>query len=202
MVGDLDGARDESEACLLRDENAFGLLISWFDAEEVEYAQSADKFPPRVVVLRAAIADYAASFALGEAMIAFDFGTTFYFELSDGDQTEDLIGWMRSLRAFLEQGDWVTIGIVTHGGRWVPDAIAPPVSMGSVRVVAAHGPSEPMRRALAAESRAHDDEESGEEGWGTGLFVDADALEALGRKLKNAPTMLRAGGASFVRVSS
>lgn len=198
----MEGATQDDPDALMRDENAFGLYLSWFDAEETEYAQSADKFPPRLVVLRAAVADYAASFSAGQGMIAFDFGTAFYFEIADGDQSEDPIAWMRSFRAFLAQGDWVTFGAVTYGGRWMPVSPAEPPSAGNIRWLAAHGPSEPMRRALAAESRCHDDDETDEEGWGSGLFVDLEALEALGRKLKNQPTTVRAGGASFVRVSA
>ena len=193
---------DDRDSEAFHDENAYGLLISWYDAEETEYAQSSDKFPPRLIVLRAAIDDYLASFPAGEAMSCFDFGTTFYFEIGDGDQSEDLIGWMRSMRALLAQGDWRTFAVVTYGGRWVANGEPPSRETGKVRLMVAHGPSEPMRRAMAAEGRSHDDEEAGEEGWGPGLFVDLEALEAMGRKLKNQPTTVRAGGTDFVRVSA
>jgi hypothetical protein len=180
----------DGEGEQLRDENAFGLLISWFDAEDVEYSQSADRFPPRLTVLRSAVSDYAASFRLGSGLIAFDFGTLFYFEIADGDQAEDPVAWLRALRAFL-----------AHGGRWTGRSSQQATECAGVRWAASHGPSEAMRRAFAAEARCHGDEDVDEEGWGPGLFVDTDVLDALGRKLKNEPTLRRAGGASFVRIS-
>jgi hypothetical protein len=192
-----DTALEES----MHDENAFGLLVSWFDAEDVEYSQSADKFPPRLTVLRSAVSDYASCFPLGAEVSALDFGTLFYFELADGEHVEDPVSWLRALRAFLSQGDWVTSGFLTHGGRWVGHEPRQAPAAGGVRWLVSHGPSEALRRALAAETRCHGDEEAGEESWGPGLFIDTDALEALGRKLKNQPTVLRAGGASFVRIS-
>lgn len=190
-----------SEEALLTDQNAFGIWVSWFDAEEVEYSASADKFAPRILVLRAAVSDYCAGFPLGRGVSVLDLGTSFYFEVEDGDQTEDPVGWLRALRAFLEQGDWETFGAVTHGGRWCAAPGLQPLDFGGSHRIGSFGPSEPFLRAVAAHAMAHDDEDAGTEGWGTGLFVDLDALEALNRKLKNEPTTMRAGGASFVRIA-
>jgi hypothetical protein len=194
-------AREQLDDPLV-DENAFGLWLGWYDAEEVEYAQSADKFPPRILVFRSAVRDFLESFPLGRGVTALETGTAVYLEVADGDQTEDPIAWMRSFRAFLAQGDWVTFCAVTYGGRWrcrEPSA-ALPARVGDVSVLASFGPSEPLRRAMAAEISSHDDEEGGLEGWGAGLFVDAEALEALGKKLKNEPTPLRRAGACFFRI--
>ncbi len=201
-----DGTQDESapdDDAPLYDENAFGLLLSWYDAEEVEYAQSADKFPPRVMVFRSAVSEYLRTTPLGEGATAVDFGTSVYVEIGDGDQSTDVIGWMKGFRAYLTEGDWTTFGVVTHGGRWVArdaGATLPPTA-GSVRVLASFGPSEPLRKALGAEAMSRDDDETGEAGWGPGLFVDADVFEAIGRKLKNEPTPLRHGGSCFFRIS-
>jgi hypothetical protein len=194
---------DLSDAPLL-DENAYGIWLSWFDAEDVEYSQSADKFPPRIMVFRSAVAEFLEREPLGEDVHAVDFGTAIYVEVGDGDQTADLLKWVRSFRAYLRDGDWETFAVVSHGGRWVaqqPDACLPS-RVGNVNVMASFGPSEPFRKAMAAEAMAHDDEETGEAGWGVGLFVDLDALEAMDRKLKNAPTALCSGGACFYRVGA
>ena len=61
-------------------------------------------------------------------------------------------------------------------------------------------PSEPLRRALAAEVATRRADEDDERGWGPGLYVDVEAVEALGRNFKNAPTALEIGGATFYRV--
>ena len=56
--------------------------------------------------------------------------------------------------------------------------------------------------ALLAEAATHGDEQAAVEGWGPGLYLDVEAVEALGRKPKNAPTILRAGGVEFFRAGS
>lgn len=185
------------------DENAFGFLLSWFDAEEVEYSQSADKFPPRVIVFRSAVADYLENHPLGEGTSAIDFGTSVYVEIGDGDQSADVLGWMKEFRAYLTEGGWLTFGVITHGGRWVvrDPGVAMKPMVGTVRVLASTGPSEAMRKALNAEAMSRDDDETGETGWGPGLFVDADVFDALGRKLKNEPTPLRHAGSCYFRIS-
>ena len=115
-----DPQTGQEQTGLLFDENAFGLFVGWFDAEEVELSQSADKFPPRIVVFRAAVTDYLQSFELGRDIIAMDFGTCVYLEVADGDHREDPLAWMRSFRAFLAQGDWRTFGARTLRSRWPP----------------------------------------------------------------------------------
>jgi len=196
-----DGDDDDA---LLADENAFGIWVSWFDAEEVEYAQSADKFPPRIVVFRSAVADFLEREPLGDGVRALDWGTAVYVEVGDGDQTTDLLAWVRRFRGYLQEGGWETFAVVAHGGCWV--AKKPESRMlervGNVYVLASFGPSEPYRKVMAADVLAHDDDDSGEPGWGVGLFVDVDALDAMGRKLKNAPTPMWASGARFYRLGS
>ncbi len=54
-------------------------------------------------------------------------------------------------------------------------------------------PSEPFRRAIAVEVASRRADEDDERGWGPGLYVDDEAIEALGRQFKNAPTPLEAG---------
>jgi hypothetical protein len=57
-----------------------------------------------------------------------------------------------------------------------------------------------LRRALYADAAAHGPD--GENGWGPGVFVDEEAVTALSRTFKNAPTPLHAGGATFFRIGS
>lgn len=193
--------RDDSS---LSDENAFGLWVSWHDAEEVEYSQSADKFAPRLIVFWSAISEFLASFPLGRNVVALDLGTAVYLELADGDHDEDLVAWTRSFRAYLAQGDWRTFAVITYGGRWVRTDESARVTAPTVgiTVLSGFGPSEPLRRAMAAEALSRDDEDEGFTGWGDGLFVDLDALEAMERVLKNEPTKYRAGGTWFCRLGS
>jgi hypothetical protein len=70
----------------------------------------------------------------------------------------------------------------------------------SVAVTTASHPSEPLRRALSAEVATH---ATGDEpGWGPGLYLDTEAVEALGRTPKNAPTVLEIAGATFYRAGT
>ena len=195
---------DDADDLPLVDENAFGIWVSWFDAEDVEYAQSADKFPPRIMVFRSAVIDYLETNPLGSGATAIDCGTAIYLEIAAGDQSADILAWTREFRAFLARGDWSTFVAVTHGGRWVPVAeeARMPSRVGDVSVIASFGPSEPFRKAMAAEAMAHDDEETGDRGWGSGMFVDIEAMEALSRKLKNEPTALCCAGGCFFRIGA
>jgi hypothetical protein len=94
--------------------------------------------------------------------------------------------------------------MLTHGSCWVDEADPRPdiVDCGSVRLFRASRPSEPLRRSLLAEAATHGDEGAGVEGWGPGLYLDLEAVEALGRRPKNTPTILRSGGAEFFRAGS
>jgi len=69
-----------------------------------------------------------------------------------------------------------------------------------LKLVNASGPSEPLRRALCADAASRGDQDAA--GWGPGLYLDVDAVEALGRKPKNQPTILRSGGAEYFRAGS
>jgi hypothetical protein len=185
------------------DENAFGLLISYFDIEDDEYAGERDEFIERYATFTALIRDRLTEQPPGAAARAIDLGYAFYIELPDGEQG-DLIGWLRDMRGTLAEHDFETAGMLTHGSCWVDDQDPRPdiVQCGSVTLFRASRPSEPLRRALLAEAATHGDEQAELEGWGPGLYLDLEAVEALGRKLKNTPTILRAGGAEFFRAGS
>lgn len=85
-------------------------------------------------------------------------------------------------------------------------ALPLPMSAGDERsssrqATKSYGPSEALRKALAAEAfaqptTAHD----GDAGWGPGLYIEKEAIEQLGKSLKNVPTALPALTATFYRI--
>lgn len=169
------------------DENAFGLLVSYFNIEDDEYAAEREQFVDRYATFAALVRDRLTETPPGTAVRAIDLGYAFYVELPDGEQSLDLIAWLRELRATLAEHDYETAGMLTHGSSWVDEQDPRPdvVDCGTVKLVRASRPSEPLRRALLAEAATHGDEQLDLEGWGPGLYLDLEAVEALGRKPKN-----------------
>ena len=186
------------------DENAFGLLIAYLSIEEDEYDGEREEFVTRSQafnnLLRARLRGQPPS----SAARAIEIGHALYVELIEGDNQCDLIAWLRTTRAELGELGYVTAGILTYGSSWYDAGEPRPaiVEFGGVRLVDASGPSEPFRRALLADAASRGDEDAGAPGWGPGLYLDVEAVEALGRKPKNQPTILRAGGAEFFRAGS
>jgi len=185
------------------DENAFGVLLSYFDIEDDEYALEPEEFATRWQGFRAAWREALDIFRLGDSVRGIDLGHALYLEVGDGDQAEDPIVWLKMVRARLTEKGFSTFGAVTHGGRWLEENAAEPVEelSNGVRLVGVSLPSEPLRRALYADTASRIDDEHSPNGWGPGLFVDTDALEALSRTPKNAPTPLAVAGATFYRVA-
>lgn len=186
----------------LVDENAFGLLVAFHDIEDVEYATEREEFVARFEAFREAVLAYASETPIAPAPSALDLGHAVYFEVADGEQASEPIGWVRALRANLIERGFEVTAVVSHGGRWVEEAAMPPAepvfAVGAGRGLRASLPSEPLRRALYAEAATHG--RGGDDGWGAGLYVDAEAIEALGKTLKNAPTALEVAGATFYRI--
>jgi len=186
------------------DENAFGLLIAYLSIEDDEYDGERDDFVTRYKgfssLLRARLSEQPPS----DAACALELGHAFYVELVEGDTEIDLIAWLRNTRAELTEHGYQTAGILTYGSSWYDAAEPHPAvtDIGTCKLVIASGPSEPLRRALCAEAASRGDEDGGNPGWGSGLYLDVDAVEALKRKPKNQPTILRGGGAEFFRAGS
>jgi hypothetical protein len=183
------------------DENAFGLLIAYLSIEDDEYAGERQEFVSRYqefsTLLRARLRDQPPS----REAHALELGHALYIEFIEGDGEGDLIAWLRAARSELSALGYVTAGILTYGSSWyAPDALQPTITdCGAVKLVHASGPSEPLRRALVADAASRGDDEDSIPGWGPGLYLDVDAVEALARKPKNQPTILRCGGAQFFR---
>lgn len=184
------------------DENAFGVLVSYYDIENDEYALEPDAFAQRWQEFRAAWRECLGIWKLGQAVRGIHLGHSLYLEVADGEQSEDPIVWLKMVRARIEEKGFPTVGVVSYGGRWLEEE-APGGSeeLGGVSVQTVSLPSEPFRRALAAEAAARFDEADAPAGWGPGIFADTDAIEALGKKFKNEPTPLVLAGATFYRVA-
>ncbi len=186
------------------DESAFGLLIGYLSIEDDEYDGEREDFVARYRTFSNRLHTRLREQPPSESARAIAFGHALYIELIEGDTECDLIGWLRTTRTELGELGFQTAGILTYGASWYDSAEPHPKlsDVGSCKLVSASGPSEPLRRALCAETACRGDEDAGMPGWGPGLYLDVDAIEALGRKPKNQPTILRSGGAEFYRVGS
>ena len=186
------------------DENAFGLLISYYQIESDEYSLERQQFVQRYQSFRATTLECIEALPLGRQTRALDFGHALYLEVAQGEEVEDPFGWLRMVRARLHARDFLSVGVLSHGSRWVDEAASawdPALQqVGDIPVLCASLPSEALRRALYADAAAREDENC--PGWGPGLYVDTEAIEAMGRTLKNAPTPLLASGATFYRFGS
>lgn len=186
----------------MQDENAFGFLFAFYDIEDVEYGLEPDEFVQRFTEFRSVVLASAAEVVLGESVRAMSLGHALYFEVGDGDHATDPIAWLRRVRDALVAREFAVSAVLSHGGRWLAeeDTQWPECDTleGGYRLVHLSRPSEPLRRALAAEVATHGTD--GTDGWGEGTYVDTEAVEALGKSLKNAPTPLAAAGATFYRI--
>jgi hypothetical protein len=185
----------------LSDENAFGVLIGYHAIEDDEYSLEPEQFATRFTEFRNAVRDCVESFPLASSAVAREFGHATYLEFADGDQLEDPITWIKTVRAKLNARELKSVGVLSHGGRWLDESAEMPPAGGTVSYLPVSLASEPLRRALYAETATHGADEQDETAWGPGIYVDTEAVEALGRTLKNAPTPLAVAGATFYRVA-
>lgn len=187
---------------VLSDENAFGVLIGYHAIEDDEYSLEPEAFAARFQEFRAAVRACVEAFPLAQSGLAREFGHAVYIEFADGEQLEDPIGWIKTVRARLNALELPSVGVLSHGGRWQAEPVeAPPPSTCGIDWLPVSLPSEPLRRALYAETATHGSDDEDDSAWGPGIYVDTEAVEALGRTLKNAPTPLAVAGATFYRVA-
>lgn len=186
------------------DENAFGLWIGYFSVEEDEYGLEREAFVERFQRFGRIVRAHVEEQPLGEGLRALDLGHGVYLEIGEGDETAGPIGWLKALRERLSEDGFPSVGVLSHGSRWVAETEAE--QAGSERVggtpwsTLSH-PSEPLRRAMYADAASRIDEDDGT-GWGPGLYLDTEAVEALGKTPKNQPTVLSASGATYYRAGS
>jgi hypothetical protein len=185
----------------LSDENAFGVLIGYFALENDEYALEPQDFAARFAQFRAAVRACVEAFPLAQSVLVRELGHAVYLEFADGDQKEDPIAWIKLVRARLNALELTSVGVLSHGGRWLTEEPEAPPVVSGVEWLSVSLPSEPLRRALYAETAAHSADDDDETGWGPGIYVDTEAVAALGRALKNAPTPLAVAGATFFRAA-
>jgi len=183
------------------DQNAFGVLLSFHDIENAEYSLSPEEFVERFEGFRESVLARAREKPLAAGLSAIDLGHAVYFEFEDGDQLLDPMAWLRDAHKALTAEDFAVVAVLSHGGRWVDVEGAPAREAHSeLEPLRVSRPSEALRRALYADTAAHG--ASGDDGWGQGVFVDEDAVLALKRTFKNAPTPLQVAGATFFRIGS
>jgi hypothetical protein len=185
------------------DEDAFGILFSYYDVEDDEYASDErEVFVQRFEAFERGVLQIVAEMALPDSQHIVCFGHAVYVELRDGEDAPELLRHTRAASAQLSAAGFVNVTVLSHGSRWVAEGEGAELSVSSgesgPRIVRISRPSEPLRRALDVATLARRDEMI--EGWGPGVYVDVEALEALGKVPKNAPTVLRAAGAEFYRI--
>jgi hypothetical protein len=176
-------------------------LFSYYEIEEDEYGSDdrAD-FVRRFEAFEQLGLDAVRALELPADHHVVCLGHAVYAEVRDGEDTPQLFARFRAAAAQLASQGFVSVAVLTHGSRWVQDGdrVALSVEGEAPRIARVSRPSEPLRRALFASALAQGDEDV--EGWGPGVYADTEALEALGKTPKNAPTVLRAPGAAFFRV--
>lgn len=185
------------------DENAFGILISYFGIEDEEYAEDdVSRFVERWREFTDSVIAFLVELERPPACKLVQLGHALYLEFPEPAEPPPILSWIRDLRARLVERDYASVVVLTHGGRWVPHEDAAEFELSQdedlPRVVVSL-PSEPLRRALQAEAAAH----AGlapESRWGAGFYADTEAVEALGLTPKNAPTLLESGDAAFFRI--
>lgn len=183
------------------DEDAFGILFSYFEVEDDEYgSDDRSEFVERFEAFERLALAAVQSLELPSDHHVVCLGHAVYAECPDHEDTPQLFARFRAAAARLAAEGFVNVAVLTHGSRWVEEGEGPALSVTSdaPRVVRLSKPSEPLRRAQFVAALAQTDDQV--EGWGPGVYADTEALEALGKTPKNAPTVLRAPGAEFFRV--
>ena len=107
---------------MLVDENAFGVLVSYFGVEDEEYGMDREAFAARFEGFRARARECVREHRLGSDVRGMDLGHALYIEVGDGDHVESPLVWAKRIRARLSEASYETVVAVTHGGRWVDEA--------------------------------------------------------------------------------
>ena len=183
------------------DEDAFGVLFSYYEVEDDEYgSDEREDFVQRFEAFERTAIGIVQTLPLPADHHVVCLGHAVYAEFRDDAPVPDLLRALRVASARLAAQGFVNATVLSYGARWVPPESGPDLSLSDAapRVVRISRPSEPLRRALDADTRSRRDEQV--YGWGPGVYVDTEALEALGKTPKNAPTVLHAAGAQFFRI--
>lgn len=183
------------------DEDAFGILFSYFEVEDDEYgSDDRSEFVRRFCGFERGVLDVVRDLELPGHHHVLSLGHAVYVEVRDGDDGGPLLAKIRAASARLSDLGYVNVTVLAHGSRWVEPGEPPDLAFdaGPPQFLRGSRPSEPLRRALDVDALARADDD--EPGWGPGVYVDTDALTAMNKSPKNAPTVLRARGARFFRI--
>jgi hypothetical protein len=183
------------------DEDAFGIMFSYYEVEDDEYGtDDRNEFVERFQAFERLALAAIQSLELPSEHHVLCLGHALYAECPDHEDTPQLFARFRAAAARLASEGFVSVAVLAHGSRWVEEGQGAElaISDGSPRVARVSRPSEPLRRALFVAALAQADDQV--DGWGPGVYADTEALEALGKTPKNAPTVLSAPGAAFFRV--
>jgi hypothetical protein len=183
------------------DEDAFGILFSYYEVEDDEYGtDDRSEFVERFEAFERLALAAIQGLELPSDHHVLCQGHAVYAECPDREDTPQLFARFRAAAARLSSEGFVNVAVLAHGSRWVEAGQGAPLALTheTPRIARLSRPSEPLRRALFVAALAQQDDQV--EGWGPGVYADTEALEALGKSPKNAPTVLRAPGAEFFRV--
>jgi hypothetical protein len=183
------------------DEDAFGILFSYYELEDDEYgSDDREDFVQRFEAFERLALLAVQSLELPADHHVVCQGHAVYAEFPDREDTPQLFARFRAAAARLSSEGFVNVAVLSHGSRWVEEGRGVALSIeGTAPAVARISrPSEPLRRTSFVAAFAQGDDQM--EGWGPGVYADTEALEALGKTPKNAPTVLRAPGAEFFRI--
>lgn len=183
------------------DEDAFGILFSYYEVEDDEYgSDDRELFIRRFEQFERQGLLAVQSLELGPEHHVVCFGHAIYAEVADHEDAPQLFARFRAAAARLANEGFANVAVLSHGSRWVEEGKGAELGLTgeAPRVARISRPSEPLRRALFVATLAQGDEQLA--GWGPGVYADTEALESLGKTPKNAPTVLRAPGAAFFRV--
>lgn len=185
------------------DEDAFGVLFSYYELEDDEYGtDDRGEFVERFEGFESLVLGLVSELGLPGDPHVVSLGHAIYVEFRDDGPTgaSDVLRAIRQASTRLTEAGYVNATALTHGGRWLQPERAPELSVSEAapRIARVSRPSEPLRRALEVDALSRCSEEF--DGWGPGVYVDTDALEALGKTPKNAPTVLHTAGAQFFRI--
>lgn len=183
------------------DEDAFGVLFSYYELEDDEYGtDDRGEFVERFEGFERIVLGLLSELGLPGEPHVVCLGHAVYAEFRDEGPAGDLLRALRQASTRLMEAGYDNATVLTHGGRWIQPERAPELSVSAEapRIARVSRPSEPLRRALEVDALSRCSEAF--EGWGPGVYVDTDALEALGKTPKNAPTVLHTAGAQFFRI--
>ena len=193
------------------DENAFGILLSYHAIDDEEYRLTPEEFARSFGAFRDVTRVWLENTPLPTPARALFLGHALYVEWPDpadadsssADALFNPIAALREVRRSLSERDLQSVAVLTHGSRWVREfdaAHAESTRLGDVPCLDFGYPSEPLRKALQAELAAH--AIGAQSSWGPGLYLDTEAVEALGKRPQNQPTLLELADASFYRAGS